>query len=113
MSSDPDVPTTVVNLSGVVLSEAKINLLLKGLSFCPITRHLRKEEILEDLQKFFIRFRLKEFFTEKEEEEEGEAQSLFCPLSALMSTKRRNTALETDIKQTRIDMEHQVEKLQD
>ena len=52
MSGDPDAPTTVVNLSGVTLSEAETNLLSKGLSFCPTPRHIKKEEILDNLEKF-------------------------------------------------------------
>ena len=63
-SGDPDAPTTVVNLSRVALSEAETNLLSKGLSFCPTPRHMNKEEILDDLEMFFRRLRLKEFFSE-------------------------------------------------
>ena len=54
-SSDPEAPTTVVNLSGVALDEAEINLLSKGPSFCPIPRHMKKEQILDKLEKFFRR----------------------------------------------------------
>ena len=39
----PEVPTTVVNLSGIALSEAEINLLSKGLSFCPTPLYIEKE----------------------------------------------------------------------
>ena len=60
VSSDPDLPTTVV--SGIALEEAEINLLSKGLSFCPSPRHIRKEEILDDLEKYFRRLRLKVLF---------------------------------------------------
>ena len=75
----PETPTTVVNLFGVALGEAEINLLSKGLSFCPIPCHMKKEEILDDLEKFFRRLRVKEFFQE-EEEEETDADKLFHPL---------------------------------
>ena len=79
VNSDPELPTTVVNLSGIALEEAEINLLSKGLSFCPSPRHIRKEEILDDLEKYFRRLRLKEFFLEEEEEEDSDANSLFRP----------------------------------
>ena len=102
-----------MNLSGVALSEAETNLLSKGLSFCPTPRHMKKEEILDDLEKFFRRLRLKEFFLEEEEEEENDAHALFRPPSTWMPPKRRDAALETYINQTRIDVERQLERLQD
>ena len=79
MSSDRELPTTVVNLSVTALEEAEINLLSKGLSFFPTPRHIRKEEILDDLEKYFRRLRLKEFFLEEEEEEDSDANTLFRP----------------------------------
>ena len=103
----------MVNLSGVALSEAEMNLLSNGLSFCPTPRHMKKEEILDDLEKFFRRLRLKEFFLEEEEEEESDAHTLFHPPSTWMPPKRRDAALETYINQTRIDVERQLEWLQD
>ena len=66
----------MVNLSGVALAEAEINLVSKGFSFCPTPRCMKKEEILDILEKFFRRLRLKEFFQE-EEEEEMDADNLF------------------------------------
>ena len=112
MSSDPELPTIVVNLSGIALEEAEINLLSKGLSFCPSPRHIRKEEILDDLEKYFRRLRLKEFFLEEEEEEDSDANSLFRPPSTWMPPKRRDAALETYIKKTRTDVERQLDNLQ-
>ena len=112
MSSDPDSPTTVVNLSGIALEEAEINLLSKGLSFCPSPRHIRKEEILDDLEKYFRRLRLKEFFLEEEEVEDSDVNSLFRPPSTWMPPKRRDAALETYIKKTRTDLERQLDNRQ-
>ena len=84
----------MVNLSGSALSEAEINLLSKGLSFCPTPRHI-------DLEKFFRQLRLKEFFLEEEEaEEESDAKALFHPPSSWMPPKRRDAALEAYIKET-------------
>ena len=112
-SSDPEVPTTVVNLSGNALSEAEINLLSKGLSFCPTPRHIEKEQILDDLEKFFRRLRLKEFFLkEEEEEEDSDARTLFHLPSTWMPPKRTDAALETYMKETRMDVERHLENLQ-
>ena len=86
MNSDPEAPTTVVNLSGIALSEAEINLLSKGLSICPTPRHIEKEQILDDLEKFFRRLRLKEFFLE-EEEEDSDARTLLHPPNTWMPLK--------------------------
>ena len=41
--------STVVNISGLLLNDSKINLLSKGLSFCPILRHIYKIKIMDDL----------------------------------------------------------------
>ena len=113
MSSDPKALVTVVNHFRVTLSETEMNLLSKGLSFCPTPRHIRKEEILIDLEKFFRGFRRKKFFSEKEEEQDSDAQTLFHPLNAWMPPKRRDAAMETYVKQTRINVKHQLETLQD
>ena len=77
MSSDPDAPTMVVNLSGVALSEVETNLLSKRLSFCPTPHCMKREEILDDLENFFRRILPTELFSEKEAEEESDAQTLF------------------------------------
>ena len=89
-NSDP-----VVNPSRVALGEEEINLLSKGLSFCPTPPHMEKEEILDDLEKFFTLLRLKKFFQEEEEEEETDAENLLHPPSSWMPPKRRDAALET------------------
>ena len=94
MSNDPEAPTTVVSLSRVALSEVEANLLSKRHSFCPTPRHKKKEEIPDNLEKFFRRLPLKEFFLE-EKEEENDAQTLVCLPSAWIPPKRREVALET------------------
>ena len=96
----------MVNLSGVALSEAEINLLSRGLSFCPTPHRINKEEILDDLESYFRRLRLKEYFLEEEnEEEQNDAQILLRPPSTWMPPKGRDPALETYIKRTRKDVE--------
>ena len=44
-----EVPSTVINLSGIHLSEDEVNLLSKRLSFCPTPWRADEEEILDDL----------------------------------------------------------------
>ena len=69
-TSDPEEPSTVVNLSGVALSEVETKLLLRGLSFCPTPHHINKEETLDGSESYFrcLHVHLKEFFLEEEEE---------------------------------------------
>ena len=110
--SDLEAPTTVVNLSGVTLGEAEINLLSKELSFCPIPHHMEKEEIRDDVERFFRWLRLKESFQEKEEEEETDMDTLLHPPSSWMPPKRRDAALEMYIKKTRTDVESHLNDLQ-
>ena len=56
-----------------------MNLLLKGLSFCPTLHHNEIEQTLDDLEKFFRWLRLKEFLEENEAEKESDAKAFFHP----------------------------------
>ena len=67
----------VVNLSGVALSDDEISLLSKGLTFCPVSRHIN-EMVLDDLESYFRCLHLKEFFADQDEAENTE-QEHFCP----------------------------------
>ena len=100
----------MINLSGVALDDQEINLLSRGLSFCPTPRQANNEIILDDLEGYFRRLRLKEFFLDEEEENDNaETQSQFRPSSKWMPPKGRDTALETYIKKVRTDVERQLE----
>ena len=111
--SNSEAPTTVLNLFGSALSEAQINLMSKGLSLCPTPHHIEKKQILDDLKKFFRQLHLKEFFMEeKKAEEESDTRALFCPPSKYMPRKRRDAGPETYTKETRTDVECQLENLQ-
>ena len=59
MTSDPEVPSTVLNLSRITLSEVQTKLLSRGLSFSPTLCDINKEEKLDDLESYFRRLRLK------------------------------------------------------
>ena len=112
MSSNPEAPKTMVNLSRNALSEAEINLLSKGLYFCPTPRHIEKEQSLNDLAKFFRWLRLKEFVEEEEEEWDSDTRTLFHPPCTWMPPKKRDATLETYIKETRMEVERQLKNVQ-
>ncbi len=57
--------TMVVNLSSKTLPPEAISLLDKGLSFCPTPRNLDTEKLTLELNEFYRRVRLREFFTAK------------------------------------------------
>ena len=102
----------VINLSGAALDNDKINLLSRGLSFCPTPRQVNKEEVLDDLEGYFRRLRLNEFFLDEDDEEisdDAEIQAGFRPPSRWMPPKGRDAALETYIKKVRTDVERQLE----
>ena len=50
---------TICNISSTKLSESEISLLNKGLSFCPSTKELNKEQLLDDLYFFCRKLKLK------------------------------------------------------
>ena len=66
---------------------------------------------MDDLESFFRRLCLKEFFihVDEEEEEENDVDILFPP-STWMPPKCRDTALETYIRKVRTDVEHQLNR---
>ena len=99
-----------INLSGVALHNNEINLLSRGLSFCPTPGQVNKEAVLDDLEGYFRRLNLKEFFLDEDDEEisdNAEVQTQFRPPSRWMSPEGRDASLETYIKKVRTDMERQ------
>ena len=95
----PEDTTIVVNLSGEDLSMEEKTLLSKAQSFCPTLTQLDKNQLLDDLESFFRRLCLKEFFLDLEymyeEEEEEEERNIFHPPSKWMPPKGRDAVLET------------------
>ena len=49
---------------------------------------------MDEMESFFRRLRLREFFIEEKEEEEDDTNILFCSPSAWMPPKGRDAALE-------------------
>ena len=76
-------------------------LLSKGLLFCLTPTQLDEDQLLDDLESFFRRLRLREFFLDPEEEEyeeEEEERNIFRPPSKWMPPKGRDAVLETYMK---------------
>ena len=60
----------VVNLSSKPLNAAESSLLSKGLNFCPNPPKINVRELVEDLDQFARRLRIKEYFHSKKETSE-------------------------------------------
>ena len=91
-------------------SNDEVDLLSKGLSFCPIPRRADKDEILDDLERYFRRLRLKEFFLDNEEQsDDDDTQPHFRPPSTWMPPKGGDAALETYIRKFRADVKQQLD----
>lgn len=58
--------TTVINLSNVQLTQDKVNLLSRGLKFCPIPTHIDWPEFKADISDFIRRLWLHEYFYEND-----------------------------------------------
>ena len=104
--------STVVNLSGNALNEEEIHLLSRGLSFCPTPRHINEKQLLDNLESYFRRLHLKEFFMEEEEEVRNDVDISFHPPSTWMPPKGREASLETYIKKIRTGVEHNLNSSQ-
>ena len=102
---------TVVNLSRVALTEAEINLLLKGFFFSLTPHYINKNELLDNLESYFRRLCIKEFFLEDiadAEEEQNDTPTLFCPPSTWMPPKGKDPGLERYVRRIRKDVEHKL-----
>lgn len=51
-----------INLSSVQLTQDEVNLLARGLKFCPTPRHINSPEFSADIADFIRRLRLREYF---------------------------------------------------
>ena len=104
-------PSTIVNLSGVTLTNVEFHVLLRGLSFCLTPCYLNKDHLVDDLESYYRHIHLKKFFLDQTEED-SDIVSPFHPRSTWMPPKGRNAALETYIKKVRKDVNHQIKLLQ-
>ncbi|KAI8513414.1 hypothetical protein Bbelb_100530 [Branchiostoma belcheri] len=60
---------TVVNLSGLPLSDTDLLALSKGLNFSPSPTDFNRQQLIEDLHAFFRRLRLRELFADHDKTE--------------------------------------------
>ena len=110
---DGEEPPMVIKLFGVALDNEELSLLSRGLSFCPTPGQVNHEEILDDLEGYFRRLRLKEFFLDENQgiciSYSTKTQTQLRPTSQWMAPKGTEAALKTCIKKVRMDMECQLE----
>lgn len=104
---DNSASSTVVNLSSSQLSANEIQLLTRGLTFCPMPTHLNTTQILGDLKRYNRQLRLKEYFADSPHA--GDTRP-FHPPSSWMPPKGHNKALEVYISQVRKDVEQSLGK---
>ena len=91
-----------MNISNVPLSSEEKDLLSRGLSFCPKPSQIDRFQLKEDIQHYFRRLRLKEFFHESDGENEQIPQ--FRKKLKWTPPCNRDPALETYIKAVRDDI---------
>ena len=106
-SKDAKMPTgtttnTVVNISNVPLLSAEWDLLSSGLSFCPKPSQIDQFQLEEDIQQFFRRLHLKEFFHDVEGDENDNHP--FKKKSKWAPPCNKDPALETYVKAVRDDI---------
>ena len=95
-----------VNLSSINIGENERKLLNKGLSFCPTLNTINEFELISDLDSFFRRLRLKEFFYGKDLPN-TETNTILPPHknnSTWYSPPNHDTNLETYITAVRNDI---------
>ena len=92
---------TVVNLSNVTLSEDETRVLSRGISFCPTPSNFDTTAVLDDLESYFRRVRLHEFFLDQPSEDNSPEARIFREPSSWMPPKGRDQSLEVYIKQVR------------
>ena len=103
----------IIKLSNLPLSRADVSLLSKGLSFCPTLCHLNKKEVVDDLERYFRRLHLGEFFVDIwEEEEENDTSTEFHSPSSWIPPKGRYASLEAYTLGIRTNVETQLKRLQ-
>ncbi|XP_070576158.1 uncharacterized protein [Ptychodera flava] len=71
-------PDNIVNLSNLSLSPVERSVLSHGLKFCP-TKQLDKTELCGDIESFFRRLRLKEYFHKPNSDESSSGHTTTLP----------------------------------
>ena len=91
INNHDDLPSTVVNLSSASLSSTELNLLSRGLKFCPTPSEVNQVELSQDLTDYYRRIRLREFFLDAPPSE----PEPFRKKSTWVPPKNRVPAMET------------------
>ena len=98
---------TVVNLSSVELSEDEKHLLERGLSFCPTPPRVNTFQLQFDLNMFYRRLRLREYFFNENATTEHTGHNPFHLTNKRWTpAKNREPALETFIQAVNEDSKH-------
>jgi hypothetical protein len=91
MTNQDELPSPVVNLSSSTLTTAELNLLSRGLKFCPTPLEVNQIELSQDLTQYYRRIRLREFFLDEPSSE----PEPFRKKSTWVPPKNRVPAMET------------------
>ena len=89
LKKSKQITPVIHNISGITLSDPELTILEKGLNFCPSTDKLKKDELLDDIFNFCRNMRLKEHFSNDNEniiQPNNPNINERCP----MKTKHRN-----------------------
>ncbi|XP_070543722.1 uncharacterized protein [Ptychodera flava] len=85
-ASDKPSSNSIVNLSDYTLSANEESVLSRGLKFCP-TKPLDKTQLCGDLEDFFRRLRLKEFFHNQSHEDSSPSETPMNQAKPLLKRK--------------------------
>ena len=96
----------MVNISNVPLSSTEIQLLSRGLSFCPKPFNIDQFQLKEDVKHFFRRLRLREFFYDPDDT----TINPFKRKSKWTPPIKREPALETYIKSVEREIQHDLDR---
>ena len=101
-SASSQLGRSVVNLSSITLTQSQLEVLEKGLTFCPTPNHMNIVQIWDDLEKFFRRLRLKKHF-EGAPESEDPYKGKFRNPSMWSPAEGADVNLELYIKSIKMD----------
>jgi hypothetical protein len=100
---------SVINLSKVEITETETKLLSKGLNFCPKPTTYDNLAVKKDLEAFFRRLRLKDFFADTNTSDNSEDTPRFRKKSDWKPPKSKDPALEAYIQAVETEvMSHRV-----
>ena len=81
-----------------------MNLLEKGLNFCPSTKEVNKEELLNDTFNYCRNIRLKQYFNKSNERIDEQVKNTDANLTELSNASSDETTNETSVENERCEM---------